>query len=149
VTLRFRLTAETRRYYRWLERLFARRGPPGVSFLRFLCCALIEAWQPSLGSKEKYAHIYARDRYRCVSPVCGRRDVTPHHLKFRSRGGDDSSENLASLCLWCHLEGIHGGRLSASPPASDIAWSIGRTAHTEVWGRRRVVVQRGEATDLS
>ena len=148
MTLRFRLSIETRRYYRWLERLFARCGPRRMSFLRFLCCALIEAWQHSLGSTEKYAQIYARDRYRCQSPVCGRRDVTPHHLKFRSRGGDDCSENLASLCLWCHLEGIHGGRLSASPPASDITWSIGRTAHTEVCGRRRMAVQRGEANGL-
>jgi hypothetical protein len=139
VTLRFRLSAETRRYYRWLERLFARCGPPRVSFVRFLCCALIDSWQHTLGSRAEYAHVYARDRYRCMSPVCGRRDVTPHHLQFRSARGDDSLENLASLCVWCHLEGIHGGRLRASPPASDIAWSIGRQGHTEVFGRRRVV----------
>jgi hypothetical protein len=138
VTLRFRVSAEMRRYYRWLERLFARFGPPGLSFFGFLCHALLDAWQRALGSTAEYAHVYARDHYRCCSPVCGRRDVTPHHLRFRSAGGDDSLENLASLCVWCHLEGVHGGRLRASPPASDIGWTIGRTGHTIVRGRRRL-----------
>jgi hypothetical protein len=137
VTLRFRVSAETRRYYRWLERLFARFGPSGLSFFGFLCRALLDAWQHARGSTFEYAQLYARDRYRCSSPVCGRRDVTPHHLRFRSAGGDDSLENLASLCVWCHLEGIHGGRLRASPPASDIDWTIGRTGHTRVRGRLR------------
>jgi len=137
VTLRFRVPAEMRRYYRWLERLFERHGPARVSFMRFLCCALVEAWQHTFGSTEKYGGIYGRDRYRCTSPVCGRRDVTPHHLKFRSAGGDDSPDNVASLCVWCHLEGIHGGRLRASPPASNIEWHIGRMGHTVVRGRRR------------
>ena len=84
-----------------------------------------------------YAHIYDRDRLRCTSPVCNRRDLTPHHLQFRSAGGDDSEENLASLCVWCHLEGIHGGRLEVRPPASSTEWKIGRTPHTVVRGRQR------------
>ena len=137
VTFRFRVAAGTRRYYRWLERLFRRHGPPRTSFLRFLCCALIDAWKHALGSSAEYSEIYARDRYRCTSPVCGRRDVTPHHLKFRARGGDDGADNVASLCVWCHLDGIHGGRLSARPPASNITWTLGRNAHTVVRGRRR------------
>ena len=140
VVLHFWLSAETRRYYRWLERLFERHRPARVSFLRFLCCALIDAWKHTLGSTAEYAVVYARDRYRCTSPVCGRRGaLTPHHLKYRSAGGDDSPENVASLCLWCHLEGVHGGRLRAKPPASDITWTIGRAAHTVVRGRRREV----------
>ena len=137
VTLRFQVSAEARRYYRWLERFFARFAPAGLSFFGFLCQALLDAWQHALGSTAEYAQLYARDRYRCRSPVCGRRDVTPHHLRFRSQGGDDSLENLVSLCVWCHLEGIHGGRLRASPPASDIDWTLGRTGHTRVRGRLR------------
>jgi hypothetical protein len=137
ITLRFRVTTETRRYYRWLERLFERYGPRRVGFFRFLCCALIDAWKHALGSVGEYAEVYARDRYRCTSPVCGRRGVTPHHLRFRSAGGDDSAENLSSLCVWCHLEGIHGGRLQATPPASNIGWVIGRMGHTLVHGRQR------------
>jgi hypothetical protein len=64
--------------------------------------------------------------------------VTPHHLHFRSHGGDDSDENVTSLCTWCHLEGIHGGHISARPPASNIRWTFGRNQHTVVEGRRRV-----------
>jgi hypothetical protein len=63
--------------------------------------------------------------------------VTPHHLRFRSHGGDDSDENLTSLCTWCHLEGIHNGHMSAAPPASAIRWTFGRRAHTIVEGRTR------------
>ena len=136
VTLRLRVRAETRASYRWLERLFIRHRPVQVPFFQFLCRALIETWKSSLGSDVAYASVYARDRYRCRSPVCSRTDVTPHHLKFRSAGGDDTEENLASLCVWCHLDGIHGGRLSAAPPASSIRWRIGRAPHTEVEGRR-------------
>lgn len=68
----------------------------------------------------------------------GRRDVTPHHLVFRAAGGDDSSENVVSLCLWCHLEGVHAGRLAVDAPASDMHWRIGRSAHTVVTGRVRL-----------
>jgi hypothetical protein len=131
------LMEELEAYYRWLERLFLRHRPVQVPFFRFLCRALIETWKTSLGSDVAYASIYARDRYRCRSPVCSRGDVTPHHLKFRSAGGDDADENVASLCVWCHLDGIHGGRLSAAPPASSIRWRIGREPHTQVEGRRR------------
>jgi hypothetical protein len=137
VTLRLRVGTGTRRYFRWLEGLFHRRGPRGVGFLRFLCCSLIDSWKHSLGSDVAYADVYARDGYRCANPVCARRDVTPHHLRFCSAGGDDSTENVASLCVWCHLEGVHGGRLRAAPPASDITWTIGRNRHTVVHGRQR------------
>jgi hypothetical protein len=137
VTLRFRVEPGTLRLYRWLERLFLRHGPRQGSFLRFLCVALIDAWKHTLGSDEAYAHVYARDGFRCTNPVCSRRDVTPHHLQFRSAGGDDSDENLTSLCVQCHLEGVHGGRLAVRPPASAMERRIGRNAHTIVKGRRR------------
>ena len=140
VTLRLRVRAETRASYRWLERLFNRYRLAQVPFFRFLCRALIETWKRSLGSDVAYASVYARDRYRCRSPVCSRADVTPHHLQFRSAGGDDSDENVASVCVWCHLDGIHGGRLSAAPPASSIRWEIGRTPHMVVEGRRMMRV---------
>jgi hypothetical protein len=143
VTLRLGVRAETRAFYRWLEQLFLRHRPVQIPFFRFLCRTLIETWKSSLGSDVAYAPIYARDRYRCRSPVCSRMDVTPHHLKFRSAGGDDTDENVASLCVWCHLDGIHGGRLSATPPASSIQWRIGREPHTEVEGRRRKRVAPG------
>lgn len=138
VTLRFRVSEETYRAYRNLERLFVQCGRPHATFLRFLSLCLIETWQSSFGSKVAYSHIYARDGFECSSPVCSRRDVTPHHLRFRSRGGDDSDENVASLCTWCHLEGVHGGRLGADPPASSVRWRIGRSGRLAVEGRTKI-----------
>ena len=72
-----------------------------------------------------YGHIYVRDRFRCSSPVCSRRDVTPHHLQFRSAGGSDEDENIGSLCTWCHLLGVHGGRIRARGRAGHIRWELG------------------------
>jgi hypothetical protein len=137
VTLRFDVGAGLARYYRWLEGEYHRRHVSRASFLRFTCEALIDSWKHVLESRVEYAAIYERDRFRCASPVCNRSDVTPHHLRFRAHGGDESNENLASLCTWCHLEGIHGGRLRAAPPASDIEWRLGRNTHTVVRGRER------------
>jgi hypothetical protein len=135
VTLRFRVGAETHQLYRRMERAFRRHGPGGVPFLRFLCLSFVEAWEHALPSTVAYGHIYERDRFQCQSPVCSRHDVTPHHLRYRAQGGDDSDENVISLCVWCHLEGIHGGRLRAAPPASAVNWQIGREPHLVVTGR--------------
>jgi hypothetical protein len=140
VTLRLRVRASTARDFRHWEAIYLRhRGTAlrSTTFLRFACELFIDTWRPSR-AEVAYAHIYQRDHYRCQSPCCGRRDVTPHHLRFRSHGGDDSDENVTSLCTWCHLEGIHGGHISATPPASNIRWTFGRSRHTVVEGRRRL-----------
>jgi hypothetical protein len=140
VTLRLRVRASTARDFRHWEAIYLRyRGPllRNTTFLRFSCELFIDTWRPSR-AEGAYTHIYQRDHYRCQSPCCARRDVTPHHLRFRSHGGDDSDENVTSLCTWCHLDGIHRGQISATPPASSIRWTFGRTAHTVVEGRRRV-----------
>jgi len=94
------------------------------------------------GAEPEYFEVYRRDRFRCASPVCARRDVTPHHLVFRSHGGGDEDENVASLCVWCHLHGVHEGRILAEPPASRIHWRIGRGGTLEVDGRT-LVSRRG------
>jgi hypothetical protein len=140
VTLRLRVRASTARDFRHWEAVYLRhRGPAlrSATFLRFACELFIDTWRPSR-AEGAYVHIHQRDHYRCQSPCCGRRDVTPHHLQFRSHGGDDSDDNVTSLCTWCHLDGIHGGQISATPPASSIRWTFGRTAHTVVEGRRRI-----------
>jgi hypothetical protein len=141
-TLRVRVHPGTRRFYRWVERTFRRSGPRHVTFVRFLCTSLLGVWRTP-PSHDAFASVYERDRHRCTNPVCGRRDVTPHHLRFRSRGGDDSAENVTTLCVWCHLEGVHGGRIAVAPPASAMTWRLGRKPHTIVVGRRRIRASGG------
>jgi hypothetical protein len=141
ITLRLRVHASTARDYRHWEAIYLRhRGTTlrNTTFLRFASLLFTDTWRPR-ASEVDYSHIYERDLHRCQSPCCGRRDVTPHHLRFRSQGGDDSDENVTSLCTWCHLQGIHGGQISATPPASDIRWTFGRSKHTVVEGRRRLL----------
>ncbi len=99
--------------------------PRGLSWLRFLCLSVWRGWRHVLGVDVAYAAIYERDAYRCTSPVCSRRDVTPHHLRFRSQEGGDEAQNLASVCTWCHLFGIHGGRIRAHGAAAHIHGEIG------------------------
>jgi hypothetical protein len=57
---------------------------------------------------------------------------------FRAHGGGDEDENVASLCVWCHLHGLHEGRIGAEPPASRIRWRIGRNGTLRVEGRTRL-----------
>jgi len=126
VTIRLRLPDDLLRYWRTVEAMF-RRSYIGGDFVTFLIQAFWHTWlveDPS--HKVAYEHIYQRDRYRCMSPVCSRTDVTPHHLTFRSRGGGEEAENLSSVCSTCHLDLVHGGRMVAEPPASRVRWTIGR-----------------------
>jgi hypothetical protein len=149
VTFRWHVSADTYRFWRGLERIFQRvrfRLGWNGSFLGFLVENFCRTWLPFLrrqrltasGREPAYFSVYRRDAFRCASPVCWRRDVTPHHLLFRSAGGGDDEENVTTLCTWCHLWGIHSGRLRASPPASHIHWTIGRNATLEVDGRTRL-----------
>jgi 5-methylcytosine-specific restriction endonuclease McrA len=49
--------------------------------------------------------VLVRDSWRCQN--CGRAsELQVHHLRFRSALGDDSLENLITLCVDCHAS-IH------------------------------------------
>ena len=49
--------------------------------------------------------VLRRDGWRCQS--CGTiSNLEVHHKQFRSHSGDDSEENLVTLCTECHT-GIH------------------------------------------
>jgi hypothetical protein len=133
--LRLRVREDLYEAFRALEDQYRRSGLPW-SFVSFLCQTVWESWWHELGDPDvAYAHIYERDGWRCRCPVCLDRHVQPHHLVYRSRGGDDSDENLASVSDWCHLDGIHAGLLSADGPASCIRWRIGNPPILEVVGR--------------
>lgn len=136
-TLRLRVTPEIRAAYRGLERYYLRKRRTSMTFLHFACGAFIEEWG---GSRPQvaYGHIYERDGLRCTSPVCRRRDLTPHHIKFRSRGGGDEPGNLTSECVWCHLGGVHCGLLDVKGEAPMLEWHI--AGHTRVQGRTRTRV---------
>jgi hypothetical protein len=125
VTLRLRMSRSTFTWWRGLESQARCWIPRGMSWLRFLCLSMWQAWRHLPGVSVAYSQIYVRDCYRCLSPVCNRRDVTPHHLKFRSAGGSDDPENIGSFCTWCHLSGVHGGRIRATGTAALIHWEIG------------------------
>jgi len=50
--------------------------------------------------------VLRRDGWRCQS--CGSMsNVEVHHKEFRSRRGDDSEENLVTLCIKCHAATHH------------------------------------------
>jgi len=144
ITLRLRMSRVDAVWWRRLEAQARRWLPRGMSWLRFLCLAMWGAWEHLLGAARRndvaYGHIYVRDRFRCMSPVCNRRDVTPHRLVFRSAGGGDEDWNIGSLCTWCHLLGVHGGRIRALGTADRIVWELGaRGAPTlVVRGRERM-----------
>jgi hypothetical protein len=57
---------------------------------------------------------------------------------FRSRGGSDEDTNVTSLCVDCHLEGVHQGRTTVTGSAPGLLWVLGKNAYTVVHGRRRV-----------
>ena len=125
VTLRLRMARSTYAWWRGLEAQARRWLGCGMSWLRFSCLSVWQAWRHVRGADVAYGHIYVRDRYRCASPVCNRRDVTPHHLRFRSAGGSDDDDNITSPCTWCHLDGVHGGRIRARGTARLIHWELG------------------------
>lgn len=125
VVLRLRVSRSTYAWWRGLEAQARRWLAKGMSWLRFVCLSLWRAWRHMLGPDVAYGQVYIRDRYRCSSPVCNRRDVTPHHLQFRSAGGSDEDENVTSVCSWCHLFGVHGGRIRAVGTAEHIRWELG------------------------
>ena len=51
--------------------------------------------------------VLRRDGWRCQS--CGAMsNLEVHHREFRSHSGDDSEENLITLCITCHAT-VHRG----------------------------------------
>ncbi|MEO8185511.1 MAG: hypothetical protein ABI895_42430, partial [Deltaproteobacteria bacterium] len=139
VEVRWRVSLGLRSWWHSLEACARPWLPRGMSWVKFLCLAFWQAWSHMLGLNVAWGQVYLRDRCRCSSPVCSRRDVTPHHLRFRSAGGSDADDNMASLCTWCHLFGVHGGRIRATGSAGNILWELGarEAPCVRVQGRQR------------
>jgi len=112
-TLHLSLSESTGQFWRGLERLHGQISG-GAPFVPFLVRAGLDTWRDTTDGNRAYADVYLRDRWRCTSPVCRSRNVTPHHIRFRSRGGGEERTNLNSLCERCHLELVHGDNLCVS-----------------------------------
>jgi 5-methylcytosine-specific restriction endonuclease McrA len=55
----------------------------------------------SASYKQLCREVLDRDGWKCQS--CGTPEkLQVHHKKFRSRRGDDSEDNLVTLCADCH-----------------------------------------------
>jgi 5-methylcytosine-specific restriction endonuclease McrA len=55
------------------------------------------------------AQVYNRDDWKCRH--CGNRQtLDPHHVIYRSAGGENAANNLLTLCRKCH-DDIHAERL--------------------------------------
>lgn len=57
--------------------------------------------------KRNRPKVLERDNYSCV--LCGGRDgIAIHHIVFRSQLGKSTMDNLACLCIHCHIPIAHG-----------------------------------------
>jgi 5-methylcytosine-specific restriction endonuclease McrA len=82
--------------------------------------------------------VLERDNWRCQN--CGRTtELQIHHIQFRSQLGDDSGENLVTLCAACHRE-LHC-QVTATPIDSqrrDGKWLAFRDGHGNSMGIRKI-----------
>ena len=102
-SVRISVSEDLGRFWRALESVHAGLSNGTESFVAFLARATAKAWAGVVDSDVAYASIYLRDRWRCASPVCTRRNVTPHHVRFRSHGGGDEADNVIALCEVEHV----------------------------------------------
>lgn len=54
--------------------------------------------------------VYERDNWRCKN-CRSSSGLHIHHIVFKSQQGPDELWNLVTLCSFCHLEGVHRGKL--------------------------------------
>lgn len=54
--------------------------------------------------QQLFARVLERDEYTCQNIDCpgGFHIDIPHHIKFKSQGGEDTEENLITYCRHCH-----------------------------------------------
>ncbi len=128
-TLRLSVSDEVASFWRGVEGVHRFACDGQESFVTFLVRSVATSWGGAIEADVAYANIYERDRWRCTSPICRSRNVTPHHLVFRSHGGGEQPGNLVSLCEACHLDLVHLGRMRVTGDAgTGLQW------HADGWG---------------
>jgi hypothetical protein len=139
VTLRLRLPDHLVLRWKALEASHRRIRGKHESFVLFLCKVAWREWAPEIDVEVKFKHIHARDRFRCLCPVCTKRNIGPHHLQRRSKNGNDTKENNVSACYVCHLPGIHQQCwLKVERTPKGFRWIIGLDPTLIVEGREVV-----------
>ncbi|MEO6027681.1 MAG: HNH endonuclease signature motif containing protein [Candidatus Binatia bacterium] len=108
---------------------FADGAEPRWTALERLLRHVITHWE---NTPRHHDPVFARDGWRCTVPACSsRRNLHDHHLRFRSRGGDNARDNRTTVCAAHHLHGIHDGTIQASGTAPyAIEWQLGVRART-------------------
>jgi 5-methylcytosine-specific restriction endonuclease McrA len=57
------------------------------------------------GAKYKKLQIVVLEKFDFTCQECGAwTTAPPHHIKFRSKGGSDTEDNLICLCVDCHYK---------------------------------------------
>jgi hypothetical protein len=84
---------------------------------------------------ELFNAVAERDGWVCSAPGCTcRRNLTVHHIQFRSQGGGDEPTNVTLVCFRHHLEGIHAGRVRVSGQAPGaLDWEMGIVDGEPLW----------------
>ncbi|MCC6625167.1 MAG: HNH endonuclease [Deltaproteobacteria bacterium] len=124
VPLRVDVATDVADLWMAVRALHGRRGH-GDSFVATLARNITRTWRPE-PMVRPFEDVYRRDRYRCQSPTCDRRDVGAHHVVFRARGGGDEPDNLVTVCGACHLEGLHAGTIHVRGRATcGLTWTLG------------------------
>ncbi len=103
---------------------FARPEEPRWTALEHLLRHVITHWE---STPRHHDPVFARDGWRCTVPACSsRRNLHDHHIRFRSRGGDNRRDNRTAVCAAHHLHGLHDGTIRASGVAPRaIEWQLG------------------------
>ncbi len=103
---------------------FAEPAAPRWTALERLLRHVIAHWE---SAPRHHDPVFARDGWRCTVPACSsRRSLHDHHIRFRSRGGDNLRANRTVVCAAHHLHGIHDGIIHASGTAPHaIEWQLG------------------------
>jgi hypothetical protein len=86
--------------------------------------ALRDTWEnpDDPGWRRRY-RIFERDGWRCRAPGCtSRGNLHEHHIVFRSHRGSDSEDNLVTMCMGHHYQGIHAGRVRCFGRAPGALW---------------------------
>ncbi len=103
---------------------FASPSEPRWTALERLLRHVVTHWE---SAPRHHDPVFARDGWRCTVPACSsRRNLHDHHIRFRSRGGDNARVNRTTVCASHHLHGIHDGTIDAFGPAPHaIEWRLG------------------------